>query len=32
MIEMTDLKEWEDYLASPIPIVLQAGADWCGPC
>ena len=24
--------DWETYLESDVPIVLQTGADWCGPC
>lgn len=28
MIEMSDIKEWESFMDSPIPIILQAGADW----
>ena len=32
MIEMADIKEWESYIDSPIPVVLLGGADWCGPC
>ena len=32
MIEMSDIKEWETYIESPIPIIMQGGADWCGPC
>ena len=31
MIEMQDLKEWDQYMNSEIPIVIQAGASWCGP-
>lgn len=29
---MEKLDDWETYLSSEIPIVLQAGASWCGPC
>ena len=29
---MKDVKEWENYLKSEIPIIMQAGADWCTPC
>ena len=32
MLEMKSEDDWEDYLSSDMPIVLQAGADWCGPC
>ena len=32
MIVMKNAEEWETYLNSETPIVLQAGADWCGPC
>lgn len=32
MIEMQELSEWEKYLDSDIPVILQAGASWCGPC
>ena len=29
---MTDVTQWEEFLESEVPIVLQAGANWCGPC
>jgi len=32
MIEMSDVTQWEEFLESEVPIVLQAGANWCGPC
>ena len=31
MLEMDDLKEWDKYLKSNVPVILQAGATWCGP-
>ena len=30
--EMQDVNDWNKYLDSEIPVVLQAGASWCGPC
>jgi thiol-disulfide isomerase/thioredoxin len=30
--EMAELTDWDAYLESDIPVVLQAGASWCGPC
>ena len=32
MITMTASDEWDGYLESDTPIILQAGASWCGPC
>ena len=32
MILMENADEWDAYLLSPTPIILQAGASWCGPC
>jgi len=32
MIEMKDSADWDSYLESETPIILQAGASWCGPC
>ena len=32
VVEMQVDEDWETYLDSDIPIVLQAGANWCGPC
>ena len=32
MIEMKDSADWDSYLESDTPIILQAGASWCGPC
>ena len=31
MIEMKDSADWDSYLESETPIILQAGASWCGP-
>ena len=32
MIEMKEAADWDSYLESDTPIILQAGASWCGPC
>ena len=32
MLEMQEIEEWKQYMKSEIPIILQAGADWCQPC
>ena len=32
MIMMKEADEWDAYLESETPIILQAGASWCGPC
>jgi thioredoxin 1 len=32
MVEMGELTDWDSYLESDIPVILQAGASWCGPC
>ena len=32
MILMENADEWDSYLVSETPIILQAGAGWCGPC
>ena len=32
MIMMEKSDEWDSYLVSETPIILQAGASWCGPC
>ena len=32
MIEMENASDWEKFMESDIPIVLQAGAEWCDPC
>ena len=32
VLEMTDSSDWDKYLESDKPVVLQAGAHWCGPC
>ena len=32
VIEMKDSGDWDKYLESDKPVVLQAGAHWCGPC
>lgn len=29
---MTSENDWNDVLDSQIPIILECGADWCGPC
>jgi len=29
---MSSKEDWEAYLDSDVPIILQTGADWCGPC
>ena len=31
-IEMENASDWDTYLNSEFPIVLQAGAGWCRPC
>ena len=30
--EMKNASDWDSYLESDTPIILQAGASWCGPC
>ena len=32
MIVMKELSDWDKYLESKTPIVLQAGAEWRSPC
>ena len=32
MMEIKTQEEWESLMDSELPIVLQAGAGWCGPC
>ena len=33
MKEMVDpAKDWEAALQSETPVLIQAGASWCGPC
>ena len=32
MITMESIDQWDEFLDSEIPIIIQAGADWCGPC
>ena len=32
MIVMKELSDWDKYMESEKPIILQVGADWCGPC
>ena len=32
VLEMSDSSDWDKYLESDKPVVLQAGAHWCGPC
>jgi len=32
MQEMQSEKDWEAMMESDVPIILQASADWCGPC
>lgn len=29
---MAELTDWDSYLESSVPVILQAGASWCGPC
>ena len=29
---MTEDKDWQALLDSQVPIILETGADWCGPC
>ena len=32
-VEMSKAEEWDNFIAEKEePIVLQAGATWCGPC
>ena len=31
-VEMSKPEEWDQFIESSEPIVLQAGATWCGPC
>ena len=31
-IEMENASDWDTYLDSETPIILQAGAGWCRPC
>ena len=31
-VEMSEATEWDGFIESTEPIVLQAGATWCGPC
>ena len=31
-VEMSEAAEWDQFIESTEPIVLQAGATWCGPC
>jgi len=31
-IHMDSIEQWDEFLDSEIPIIIQAGADWCGPC
>ena len=30
--EMKELSEWDNYMQSEKPLILLAGAQWCGPC
>jgi thioredoxin 1 len=32
VFEMKTMEDWESFLDSEMPIILQTGADWCGPC
>ena len=29
---MEDNQDWESLLETDVPIILETGADWCGPC
>lgn len=32
IIEMDNDDDWESIMASEVPIILETGASWCGPC
>uniref|UniRef100_A0A7S3FVW0 Thioredoxin domain-containing protein n=1 Tax=Strombidium rassoulzadegani TaxID=1082188 RepID=A0A7S3FVW0_9SPIT len=29
---MESTEDWDAYLESEEPVIIQAGASWCGPC
>ena len=31
-IYMDSIDQWDEFLDSEFPIIIQAGANWCGPC
>lgn len=32
IIEMDGDGDWESIMSSEVPIILETGASWCGPC
>lgn len=32
ILEMETNEDWGAVLESEIPVILETGADWCGPC
>ena len=30
--EMNKLSDWDEYMESNVPVIILAGAKWCGPC
>lgn len=32
LVEMKDKEDWDDILDAEVPVILETGADWCGPC